>query len=81
MRPKHTLPMPTILTIPASMRQRPSNGEVRERTGDDPRTMMVPARPREVTVPNFEKTWLSWKGCRASAGPYIIAQVKHTRNW
>lgn len=43
--------------------------------------MMVPARPREVTVPSFEKTCFSWKGYRASGGPYIIAQVKQNTNY
>jgi hypothetical protein len=43
--------------------------------------MMVPARPREVTVPSLENTWDSLNGYRASAGPYIIAQVKQNAHW
>jgi hypothetical protein len=43
--------------------------------------MIVPARPREVTVPSFEKTWDNLKGYRASAGPYIMAQVKQNKNY
>lgn len=43
--------------------------------------MIVPARPREVTVPSLEKAYLNRIGWKASRGPKNIAHMDEMANY